>query len=357
LKAVYTELGRGHIIEGHWKDFPFPAGKLKEEFDQYADKDLAQLVYYLYRACYVLDSIISEPLSQELLHYYVYASLPCQSRVIDLYKGDDVQLSPAKGPTKWKYAREAITESRKYGPEPIMNLIITDMAYRNPKLAEQVERLCEAVVREAIETDEYFGRLVELTPDYWNERVYEPRIKKFKACLEKLFNKLGHIRRLLETELNGRELAEIEQETEAGKAPPGAKSKIQKWAELTIDFIDDKMLRFKTKNGRWSRFNYAELGFKDKKKGLPNKSWEIFLLFAEVHHDGYIDFNINQSAQRKQPYGGNQKRAAFMKCKDRICKTLKDYFGPQEVPIRYVKKEQRWQVKFTLSDGRQKTTG
>ena len=112
-----------------------------------------------------------------------------------------MQLTPAKGPTNWKYAREAITESRRYGPEPIMNLILTDMEHRNPKLAEHVERICEAVVREAIETDEYFGRLVELTPDYWNERVYKPRINKFKACLEKLFDKLSHIRHLLEKDL------------------------------------------------------------------------------------------------------------------------------------------------------------
>ncbi len=208
-----------HVLSRPWKDFPFPAGKLKEEFDQYADKDLARLVDNLCRACYVLESITSEPLSQELLHYYVYVPLPCQSRVLSLCQGDDARLPPAKGPMnrKWKYAREKITENRKYESEPIMNLILTDMTYRNPKLAEQVERLCEAVVHEAIETDEYFGRLVELTPDYWNEREYEPRIKKFKACLRRLWGKLNHMGQLLENELKGRGLTETEQKIKSGK--------------------------------------------------------------------------------------------------------------------------------------------
>ena len=72
LKAVYVELDSGHVLDGPWKDFPFPAGKLKEEFGQYADKDLARLVDNLYRVSYVLESIIREPLSQEFLYYYVY---------------------------------------------------------------------------------------------------------------------------------------------------------------------------------------------------------------------------------------------------------------------------------------------
>jgi hypothetical protein len=128
------------------------------------------------------------------------------------------------------------------------------------------------------------------------------------------------------------------------------------WGQISIEIVDDDTIRYRVKDEQWKRANYAELGFKNSKTGLPNNDWETFLLLAEVHHDGYVDFNISQSTQRKQPYGGTRKRAAFMKSKDRICRNLKAYFGPKEVPIRYMKKEKRFQVKFTLSDERPKTT-
>jgi len=82
-----------------------------------------------------------------------------------------------------------------------MDLIITDMTHRYSKYADQVERLCMEVLREAIEADEYFGRLTELTPDYWNERNYVTPIKKFRMCLKKLFDELNHIGQLLEKDL------------------------------------------------------------------------------------------------------------------------------------------------------------
>lgn len=133
-----------------------------------------------------------------------------------------------------------------------------------------------------------------------------------------------------------------------------AKANIQNWRELSIAFIGEDTVRYTAGKKNHERVSYIELGFKDKKKCLPDKNWEIFRLFAELYHDGYVDFITSQKANRKQPHGHIQ---AFMKCKDRINRRLKDYFGPQEPPIRYVKKDQRFRVEFALSDERPKQHG
>ena len=186
--------------------------------------------------------------------------------------------------------------------------------------------------------------------------------------IDKIFRKLCPLVKILSEKVQQSKREKIEQnqmlagylqkatEKEHKIVTPTAKPKIQKWGELTIDFIDDETIRYKVDEGGWKRVSYIELGFKNEKSGLPNKPWEVFLIFAEVHHDGYIDFNTSQRTKRKEPYGETKKRGAFLKSKDRICKSLKDYFGPQGTPIKYIKKEKRWRVGFTLSDGRPKTT-
>ena len=193
-----------HISEAcqkPWKDLPLPKGKIIDEFDQCVDKDLARLVDNLFRAHWILNYMINQPLSEKLLHYYVYVPLPCRFQLLNLYQGDEASLSQAVGPTEWSGMWETARDIGRYGPKPLMELIITDMTHRYSKYADQVERLCMEVLREATEADEYFGRLAELTPDYWNERNYDTPITKFRRCLKKLFDELNHIGQLLEKDL------------------------------------------------------------------------------------------------------------------------------------------------------------
>ena len=116
-----------------------------------------------------------------------------------------------------------------------------------------------------------------------------------------------------------------------------AKHRIKSWDELTVDFIDDETVRYKVKNEQWKRANYAELGFSDKRKGLPNKLWVLFRTMAQHCSGGYIDVKTPGNIQKDL---------------ERICDTLKRFFGPSDRPIRCMKKEERWQVKFRLSDMR-----
>ena len=193
-----------HISEAcqrPWKDLPFPKGKLIDELNQYADKDLARLVDNLCRAHWILDRMISQPLSEELLHYYVYVPLPCRFQLLSIYRGEDVQLSTAQVPAEWEGMWETARDIGRYGHKPLMELIIIDMTHHYPKYAGQVEQLCKNVLREATEADKYFGRLAELTPNYWNERNYETSITQFRMCFKKLFDELNHIGQLLEKDL------------------------------------------------------------------------------------------------------------------------------------------------------------
>jgi hypothetical protein len=184
---------------------------------------------------------------------------------------------------------------------------------------------------------------------------YDTRITDVKECWHLGSDVFDASMKALDYLLEKVKLLEQKEQSEPVKNKKRkTKTKIQNWNELSVDFIDDNTIRYKAGKKEWKKVSYIELGFKDKKKCLPNKPWEIFLTFAEVHHDGYIDFNISQSTSRREPYGETKKRAAFMKCKDRICKALKDYFGPQEPPIKYIEKEKRFRVEFTLSDSRPK---
>jgi hypothetical protein len=58
-------------------------------------------------------------------------------------------------------------------------------------------------------------------------------------------------------------------------------AKASKWEEISIDVLDNDTVRYKVGTGGWKRINYAELGFKHKLKGLPNKLWGIFEKLAE----------------------------------------------------------------------------
>jgi len=122
-----------------------------------------------------------------------------------------------------------------------------------------------------------------------------------------------------------REGAETEQKPQA---------KTQEWSEVSLDIIDDETVRYKIGKDNWQRANYAELGFKNKLKGLPNKLWGIFKTLAENCKDQVIEFRTAKNISKDI---------------DRICGTLKAFFGPQDRPIRYNKKNKIWNIAFRLT--------
>jgi len=112
--------------------------------------------------------------------------------------------------------------------------------------------------------------------------------------------------------------------------------KAESWKELSLDVIDDNTIRYKIGKVKWQRINYAELGFQDKRKGLPNKLWGIFKELSQHCKSGVIEYYT--------PKGIN-----ISKDIDRICKILKEFFGPKDRPICYNKSNKAWKVAFKLT--------
>jgi hypothetical protein len=116
-----------------------------------------------------------------------------------------------------------------------------------------------------------------------------------------------------------------------------ATPKAQNWKDVTIEIIDDDTARYKVSGDPWKRATYAELGFVDKRKGLPNKLWGLFKILAEHYADGCVEMHTVSNVAKNM---------------DRIRNTLRAFFGIGSIPFRYDKKAQVYRMGFCLTDGR-----
>lgn len=115
---------------------------------------------------------------------------------------------------------------------------------------------------------------------------------------------------------------------------PDIKPKAETWKQVTIDFLDNDTVRYKINGEGWVRANYAELGFNDKRKGLPNKLWSIFRGMAEHSSGGYITMRTPRNISKDV---------------DRIRATLRKFFGIKAIPMQYKKIKKAYQVYFNFS--------
>jgi hypothetical protein len=100
-------------------------------------------------------------------------------------------------------------------------------------------------------------------------------------------------------------------------------------------------VKYRAGDNPWRRATYAEMGFVDKRKALPNKLWELFKTMAQ--------YSSGQQIRMKTP-------ANVSKDMDRIRATLRKFFGLGGTPIKYRKKDCSYDTKFHLTDGRERTT-
>jgi len=113
------------------------------------------------------------------------------------------------------------------------------------------------------------------------------------------------------------------------------KAKAEVWSQIAIEVVDDRTIKYKVGAGKYERANCTQLGFLDRRSNRPNMLWAIFLGLA----------GKNLPSNIKRP---------CMKSKDsqRICKTLREYFGLEERPIVYNKRNKEWHCKFKFDDPR-----
>lgn len=113
-----------------------------------------------------------------------------------------------------------------------------------------------------------------------------------------------------------------------------AKKKAENWESVSIDIIDDDTLRYKVDVEPWKRANYSEMGFIDKRKAAPNRLWKIFKVIAEYTTGKECDMRTPENISKDM---------------DRICDTLKNFFGPSDRPIRYNRKTKQYLLEFNLT--------
>jgi len=106
------------------------------------------------------------------------------------------------------------------------------------------------------------------------------------------------------------------------------------WEQVSIDILDNDTVRYKIGKEEWKRANYAEFGFKDNRKGLPNKLWPIFREMAKQNDGGFIKMRTVSNISKDI---------------DRIRGILRQFFGIQEIPIKYEKKVHEYHVKFNFT--------
>lgn len=106
------------------------------------------------------------------------------------------------------------------------------------------------------------------------------------------------------------------------------------WEQVSIDILDNDTVRYKIGKEEWKRVNYAEFGFKDNRKGLPNKLWRIFREMAKYNNGGFIKMPTPSSVSKDI---------------DRIRGILRQFFCVPEIPIKYNKKVRAYHVKFNLT--------
>lgn len=110
--------------------------------------------------------------------------------------------------------------------------------------------------------------------------------------------------------------------------------KAEHWQQIVIEVVDDNTIKYKANGKKWERANYTELGFLDKRKHLANKLWLKFLSLAT----------------KNRPVSSLPK--IVPKDIDRIRKELRKFFGLQEIPIRYDKKNKKYSCNFRFYDER-----
>jgi hypothetical protein len=120
---------------------------------------------------------------------------------------------------------------------------------------------------------------------------------------------------------------------ELPSAPPPPEEKTT-WEDITISFISDE--RVQVQNGtRVQTFNYAELGFADRRSGKPNQAWELLRALAET---GGV---IPNSVRNGYDFLSKEKQI------QRLRSALKMHFGISSDPIpRYP--DRGYVCRFTL---------
>jgi len=117
-----------------------------------------------------------------------------------------------------------------------------------------------------------------------------------------------------------------------------------KWKDITITFYQDNAVKIKAQNVE-KKYTFAEMGFKDGRKGdAPNSRWAL-LRGGFAANGGAIKWEDNITL----PEGERDK---LKKMASDISRTIKTFFGLTESPFFRYHKSRGYKLKFSLLDQR-----
>ncbi len=110
------------------------------------------------------------------------------------------------------------------------------------------------------------------------------------------------------------------------------------WKDLSIELMSMNSIRVVIKKTKYSkRFEYAELGMKDGRKGdLPNKLWNTLVQFGK--YNGLFE-NLSFTGRGK-----------LEKTISRLRVHLRNVFGLEGDPIPFIRKNRSYRTSFNISD-------
>ncbi|MDI6733384.1 MAG: hypothetical protein QME51_04595 [Planctomycetota bacterium] len=110
-----------------------------------------------------------------------------------------------------------------------------------------------------------------------------------------------------------------------------------KWGEITIQFVSNDSVKISVKGIAPQRFTFAEMGFKDRRKGdLPNKLWEILKYLAK--EKGSLSWDSDKAEPKLQQNIS------------RLRRQLKRFFVLKDDPFLSYKQVGKWKTKFKIED-------
>lgn len=111
-----------------------------------------------------------------------------------------------------------------------------------------------------------------------------------------------------------------------------------RWQDIAIRFLNNHEAIIKIKDeSRHTRFD--EMGFKDKRTGLPDKQWDLMVQLSK--HKGEVSWENNRRLSKKDI-------DAIKKRKQLLANTLRAYFGIDEDPFYSYKEEKAYKIKINL---------
>ena len=118
-----------------------------------------------------------------------------------------------------------------------------------------------------------------------------------------------------------------------------------KWQQITMQFIDNEIIKIKVPNQPEYKIHYSEMGLKDNRKLCPNTQWYFLQLLSQ--NNGRLSWEqFAELCKARKPEEIHKLITLAKKRKQLLSKVLKEYFQMNEDPFYNYWERNAYEVKF-----------